>query len=195
MAPTVKHLDGPALKALAHPLRMRIISELRREGPATATTLAERLGESSGATSYHLRSLARAGFVTEVPERGTGRERWWQAAQEMTSWQPEHFLDDPDERSAAQWFSGYLARQAMGWIDEWIRQREHADPAWIAAADQSDLFVRMTPDQVRAMLTDVHEVLARHREAALAAEEGAADEATRLVRVLLYALPDLGSDS
>ena len=42
----------------------RIIAVLRREGPATATTLAERLGESSGATSYHLRSLARAGFVT-----------------------------------------------------------------------------------------------------------------------------------
>ena len=114
----------------------------------------------------------------------------------MTSWQPEHFLDDPDERSAAQWFSGYLARQAMRWIDEWIRQREHADPAWIAAADQSDLFMRMTPDQVRAMLTEVHEVFARHREAALAAERrGCGRGDIRLVRVLLYALPDLGSDS
>jgi len=195
MAPTVKHLDGPALKALAHPLRMRIIATLRREGPATATTLARRLGESTGATSYHLRSLARAGFVTELADRGSGRERWWQAAQEMTSWQPEHFLDDPDERAAAQWFSGYLGRQAMEWIDEWIRDRERADPAWTAAADQSDYLVHMTPDQVRAMLTDVHEAILRHHEAATAANETAGESDARPVRLLVYSLPDLGSAS
>jgi DNA-binding transcriptional ArsR family regulator len=195
MAPTVKQLDGPALRALAHPLRMRIIAVLRREGPATATTLAERLGESSGATSYHLRSLARAGFVTEIPDRGTGRERWWQAAQEMTSWQPEHFLDDPEDRAAAQWFSGYLGRQAMEWIDDWIRQREHAEPAWIAAADQSDLLVHMTPDQVRAMLREVHEAIFRHRDDAAAANEGGSDGDVRPVRLLVYSLPDLGSAS
>jgi DNA-binding transcriptional ArsR family regulator len=195
MAPTVKQLDGPALRALAHPLRMRIIAVLRREGPATATTLAERLGESSGATSYHLRSLAKAEFVTEIPDRGTGRERWWQAAQEMTSWQPEHFLDDPDDRAAAQWFSGYLGRQAMEWIDDWIRQREHAEPAWIAAADQSDLLVHMTPDQVRAMLREVHEVMFRHRDDAATANEGASDGDVRPVRLLVYSLPDLGSTS
>jgi DNA-binding transcriptional ArsR family regulator len=191
----VKQLDGPALRALAHPLRMRIIAVLRREGPATATTLAERLGESSGATSYHLRSLARAGFVTEIPDRGTGRERWWQAAQEMTSWQPEHFLDDPEDRAAAQWFSGYLGRQAMEWIDDWIRQREHAEPAWIAAADQSDLLVHMTPDQVRAMLREVHEAIFRHRDDAAAANEGGSDGDVRPVRLLVYSLPDLGSAS
>jgi DNA-binding transcriptional ArsR family regulator len=195
MAPTVKQLDGPALRALAHPLRMRIIAVLRREGPATATTLAARLGESSGATSYHLRSLAKAGFVTEIPDRGTGRERWWQAAQEMTSWQPEHFLDDPDDRAAAQWFSGYLGRQAMEWIDDWIRQREHAEPAWIAAADQSDLLVHMTPDQVRAMLREVNEVMFRHRDDAATADEGASDGDVRPVRLLVYSLPDLGSAS
>jgi DNA-binding transcriptional ArsR family regulator len=195
MAPTVKQLDGPALRALAHPLRMRIIAVLRREGPATATTLAERLGESSGATSYHLRSLARAGFVTEIPDRGTRRERWWQAAQEMTSWQPEHFLDDPEDRAAAQWFSGYLGRQAMEWIDDWIRQREHAEPAWIAAADQSDLLVHMTPDQVRAMLREVHEAIFRHRDDAAAANEGGSDGDVRPVRLLVYSLPDLGSAS
>jgi DNA-binding transcriptional ArsR family regulator len=195
VAPTVKHLDGPALRALAHPLRMRIIAVLRREGPATATTLAARLGESTGATSYHLRSLAKAGFVTEIADRGTGRERWWQAAQEMTSWQPEHFLDDPDDRAAAQWFSGYLGRQAMEWIDDWIRQRESAEPAWIAAADQSDLLVHMTPDQMRAMLREVHEVMFRHRDDAAAANEGASDGDVRPVRVLVYSLPDLGSAS
>ena len=46
-------------------------------GPSTASMLAREAGESSGATSYHLRALARAGFVEEDPDRGNARDRWW----------------------------------------------------------------------------------------------------------------------
>jgi DNA-binding transcriptional ArsR family regulator len=72
-------LDLDALRLLAHPLRRRIEKELRR-GPVTATSLAKALGESTGLTSYHLRELARHGFVEEVPELRRGRERWWRIA-------------------------------------------------------------------------------------------------------------------
>ncbi|BFO21324.1 hypothetical protein SHKM778_77120 [Streptomyces sp. KM77-8] len=58
---------------------MRLLNTLRRNGPATASQLAARLGESSGATSYHLRQLAAHGFVEDAPEHGKGRERWWKA--------------------------------------------------------------------------------------------------------------------
>jgi DNA-binding transcriptional ArsR family regulator len=64
------------MRALAHPLRMRIL-ELLAQAPSTATLIAKELGESTGSTSYHLRALARAGLIEEDPERGTGRERWW----------------------------------------------------------------------------------------------------------------------
>src|SRR5690606_19778936 len=50
--------DAMALRALAHPQRMRMLAMLRIDGPATATALAERMGLNSGATSYHLRQLA-----------------------------------------------------------------------------------------------------------------------------------------
>ena len=53
-------LDSGALRALAHPLRVKIYDILSQYGPQTASSLAERLGESSGATSYHLRALAKA---------------------------------------------------------------------------------------------------------------------------------------
>src|SRR5690349_10771636 len=49
------------LRALAHPLRLQLLHLLHAEGPATATQLAHRLGESTGSTSYHLRALHRAG--------------------------------------------------------------------------------------------------------------------------------------
>lgn len=71
-------MDLESLKALAHPLRVRIFDVLSTYGSFTASGLAERLGESSGATSYHLRQLEKHGFVREVEGKGVGRERWWE---------------------------------------------------------------------------------------------------------------------
>jgi len=71
-------VDLEGLKALAHPLRVKILDTLATYGPFTASGLGERLGESSGATSYHLRQLEKHRFVREMVGRGTGRERWWE---------------------------------------------------------------------------------------------------------------------
>jgi len=89
-------VPGPeALKAMAHPVRLRLIGLLRHDGPSTASALAARLGLNSGATSYHLRQLERHGFVQEVPGRGTARERWWERA-------PGGFtIELPDDEAAA----------------------------------------------------------------------------------------------
>ena len=73
------------LKALTHPVRLRMLGMLRLEGPATATTLAVRLGLNTGATSYHLRQLAQHGFVEEATDLGNARDRWWKAAHRSTT--------------------------------------------------------------------------------------------------------------
>lgn len=70
-------VGSEALKALAHPLRVALFDAIAH-APATASMLADQLGESSGATSYHLRQLARHGLVREATGRGRGRERWWE---------------------------------------------------------------------------------------------------------------------
>lgn len=66
-----------ALKALASPLRRQILRHLAAHGEATSTTIGQALGQNTGTTSYHLRTLAAAGFIAEIPERAKGRERWW----------------------------------------------------------------------------------------------------------------------
>lgn len=76
--PAPERLGPAALKALAHPLRLQILDLLAQHGTLTASGLAGLVGESSGATSYHLRQLARHGLVQEVEGRGTARERWWE---------------------------------------------------------------------------------------------------------------------
>src|SRR3954471_4188633 len=89
LEPAVQVTDVRALRALAHPLRNRLLGYLRLHGPATASQLGRVVGESSGSTSYHLRQLAEYGFVEEVEGRGTARERWWRARHRLTSWRAD----------------------------------------------------------------------------------------------------------
>jgi DNA-binding transcriptional ArsR family regulator len=74
--------DAKRWKALAHPLRGEMLRHLDSRGPATSTTIAEALGENTGTTSYHLRVLADAGIIEEVPERAHVRQhgKWAKAS-------------------------------------------------------------------------------------------------------------------
>jgi len=101
-------LGMAALRALAHPLRVEIMNELSDFGPATASMLAERLGESSGATSYHLRQLAKHDIIVEDTERGSGRERWWRMAPGGVTIGSPETLDTPAGREANELIS-------LGW--------------------------------------------------------------------------------
>ncbi|MGH8879328.1 MAG: ArsR/SmtB family transcription factor, partial [Stackebrandtia sp.] len=65
------------LKALSSPIRRAILRHLAANGPATSTSIGGALGHNTGTTSYHLRQLAGAGLIAELPERAKGRERWW----------------------------------------------------------------------------------------------------------------------
>lgn len=90
-------MGAAQLRALAHPLRLQLLDVLGVEGPATASQLARRLGESSGSTSYHLRALHRVGMIEEAEQRN-GRERWWQRVPERW-WIPNSV---PPEASNAE---------------------------------------------------------------------------------------------
>jgi DNA-binding transcriptional ArsR family regulator len=78
-------LTPNALRGMVHPIRLQLLELLQIDGPATATGLAARVGQSSGVTSYHLRVLAEHGLILEDTERGTGRDRWWRAAHRSLS--------------------------------------------------------------------------------------------------------------
>jgi predicted ArsR family transcriptional regulator len=79
--------DAKALRAMAHPLRMRLMEVIAREGTATATQCAREVGESVANCSYHLNTLAKYGFVEEA-ERGQGREKPWRLVHKGHEWSP-----------------------------------------------------------------------------------------------------------
>lgn len=175
-------LDGRALRTLAHPLRARLLSALRVDGPATATHLARRLDTHTGATSYHLRALAEVGLVAEDAERGRGRERWWRAAQDAHGWL-EADLDaaGPDARAAASWLRGHYWRGFAESAAAWEQAREHWPLAWREQLVADDALVEVTAEGLAALRADLLAVLERHR--------GARGPGTRTVSVHLQALP------
>ena len=153
-----------ALQALAHPLRLRLLGLLRADGPATASGLAARVGESSGSTSYHLRQLAKAAFIEEAPELGNRRERWWRAAHRQTSWSPARFLDSPTARRADLMMRREMLRWQHVVLEQWLAEEATWDPDWVDAADASDFLLELTPDELRSFTEEYLALAARYAE-------------------------------
>ncbi|WP_214409424.1 winged helix-turn-helix domain-containing protein [Sphaerisporangium fuscum] len=143
--------DPQTLKAVAHPLRIRLLGALRVDGPATATELAARFGESSGSTSYHLRQLARYGFVEEDPEQRDARERRWRSVHRYTSWSELELGGTPEGRAAVEFMRDRQVQVQAATREAFERDRESWGPEWIDVAGMSDTVARLTPGSVRLL--------------------------------------------
>ena len=142
-----KRATPEQMRAMVHPIRMRILDALRDEGPSTATRLATILDESSGATSYHLRVLADAGLIEEDTDRGNGRERWWRRVQ------PIFFPTDaetPEDRAlevSARLLHIERDEQAL---QQFLTGVDMLPPEWNAAAFTGSFPVYLTSEELMA---------------------------------------------
>lgn len=142
------HLTTQMVRALAHPLRSKLLKELRLHGASTSTRLAERIGTNTGATSYHLRQLGEAGLVEEDETLGNQRERWWRALHEKHSWLESDHAGDPEAMEAADWLIRSAHREYARQVDSWLDVRDEWPVAWRDAADQSDFIIEATASQL-----------------------------------------------
>ncbi|MFJ6062730.1 ArsR/SmtB family transcription factor [Streptomyces tendae] len=180
-------LDPAALKALAHPRRQRVLHHLSLHGPATSATLARSLGLNTGATSYHLRELARYGFVEET-ERGGGRERWWRAVPRDRRFPPRsrrspgtrHVMDELNRHAYAADLE----------LFERLR-RTAADDAWADAYPYSRGTIRLTLPELHAFFEEYIALLNRYKRPADETPPGAR---TLLTRFLAFPVPEPGAD-
>lgn len=157
-------IDARQLKVLAHPLRARLLAALRVDGAATATRLAERLGTNTGATSYHLRQLADVGLVVEEDRPGSGRQRWWRAAQDRHSIVAGDFgPDDADAQAALEWLGDFYRTERHRWTARWRAEEQDWPAAWRAAATANDYLLELAPEQVRALNREIDDLMARYR--------------------------------
>lgn len=184
-------LNVKSMKAFAHPLRMAMYGYLSDHGSATATMLAEHLGESTGQTSYHLRQLEKHGLVTDDPDRGTGRERWWKPV--GFSVRRDLMKKDTVGDPALQSLMEAQLDERFRHLRDWMTNLEGQSKEWINASVDSTATADMTVSESRAMVTELMSVIERHTEEARQRSTQQADtddgDDEQRVRVYLNVFP------
>jgi DNA-binding transcriptional ArsR family regulator len=153
--------EAKALSALANPFRARMMDALRVDGPSTASGLAKRTGQAVGSASHHLKVLAEAGFVVEAPELARDRrERWWRLAAPGNQWSMADLLDDPAALSAAREAEALHLRRQVQRVQDWMANAE-TSPEWMEVAFASQMWMRLTPEELSAVSEEVLAVLTK----------------------------------
>lgn len=153
--------DPSALRALAHPVRLRILEELLDRGAATATELAERVGESPASCSWHLRQLARYGFIEDAGG-GAGRQRPWRVVFQSVS-----FGDSAESGSelsrAEDAAADVLLDREVEALRGWHAYRHRDGSSWRAASSERQNRTWLTADELAAFTAELGELVERHQ--------------------------------
>lgn len=184
-------LDSKSLRALAHPLRVRLLGLLRENGPSTASRLAVAVGTTSGATSYHLRQLAAYGFIVEdegADDDGRQpRERWWRAAHRTTWFDTSSTAGNPEDEAAAEVYMRSVI-QAYSRRMEAALDESPSLPEWRDTGTISDWSFVMDPAMTDQLQSEIVDILERYRaQPDLTTEDG-----RRPVTVQLQVFPRPG---
>lgn len=182
--------DVGTLKALGHPLRLKLYGTLRVAGTATASQLAAQVDEAVSLVSYHLRKLAEHGLIAEADaQSGDARERWWRAAQDNLSFRHEDFKDTPEGVAAHSAIIRRLIAHRHEQYETYLDQQAAWSEQWRKAADQSDFLARLNPAELTSLNAEIHALVRTYEERGKAAEAAGDTEGRENVAVHLASFP------
>jgi DNA-binding transcriptional ArsR family regulator len=162
-------MDAQTLKVLAHPMRVQILRILQLRRKVSVTSLAAELSETTGATSYHLRQLARHGLVEQFASDETGpgagrKQQWWRMAVDEIHTTGFDFLANEETREAA----GFLLREYESdrnrRMSNWYATATQWPEAWQRASSDMAAQFELNPKQTRALADELAEVVNRYHE-------------------------------
>jgi DNA-binding transcriptional ArsR family regulator len=148
--------DARTLRALAHPVRVAIIESLSLGGAMTATEVGERIGESPTTCSFHLRQLARYGFVEEAGG-GKGRARPWRMTSIGMRLASSH--DDPEAEIAAGALMRLLRERQFGRYRTWLETKATYPRQWQDAPDSSQYMLYLTAGELEQLSHELSALL------------------------------------
>jgi DNA-binding transcriptional ArsR family regulator len=152
-----KITDARTLRALAHPVRIALFEELTLGGAMTATQIGERIGETATTCSFHLRQLAKYGFVEEAGG-GAGRSRPWRLTSIGMSFAPG---GDPEAQIASDAVVRMFRERQFGRYDEWRASKGSYPRQWQEAAINSQYLFYLTAEELEQLSHEVHDLLSR----------------------------------
>jgi DNA-binding transcriptional ArsR family regulator len=160
-------MDATTVKVLAHPMRVQILRILQLRGAVSVTSLAAELSETTGATSYHLRQLARHGMVeqTDSPDSGhpTGRkQQWWRMAVDELHMTGFAFLADEDTRAAVTFLLRETQVERGRTLANWYQTATEWPEVWQRAASDMDAHLELNPEQTRALADELYAVIDKY---------------------------------
>ncbi len=181
---SVELRDAHALRALAHPTRLKLVGLLRLQGPLTATQAARELGETPQRCTFHLGQLAKYGLVEEAGG-GRGRERPWRATAFFTSW--PNVMTGQEAGAAGQLLEAVVAELHFEAVMGWIERKDEEPREWQEAAQLNDVALHLTAGELDELGRDIwslfEQYLARAERADLR------PEGARPVTILNFAFP------
>jgi DNA-binding transcriptional ArsR family regulator len=181
--------DPQVMRALAHPVRLAILTRLQRHGPATATQLSPDVGATPSVTSWHLRHLASFGLVADWDGGTDRRQRWWQATAGGFRFEAPA---DEEGKSAYRMLVVELFRSYEEQMRRWFHAVEpQLEDDWHALSGAANTSVPVTLEELQDVLQTIDELLGafvRRRDA------GEVPEGARRVRFLRYTMPAAGDE-
>lgn len=151
--PTVS--DARRLRALTHPVRIALIGKLVLHGPLTATAAGELIGESPTTCSFHLRQLAKYGFVEEAGG-GSGRARPWRMT---TIGLSVTAREDPESQLAEDALVRMVRERHLERYWTWLQTRASYPRRWRDAADDSAYVFYLTIEELEQLTKDLTAIL------------------------------------
>jgi DNA-binding transcriptional ArsR family regulator len=165
-------MDAQTLKVLAHPMRVQMLRVLQLRKKVSVTSLAAELGETTGATSYHLRQLARHGLVEQFESDepgetgpGTGRkQQWWRMAVDEIHTTGFDFLANEETREAASFLLREYQADRSRKLANWFASATQWPLAWQRASSDLEGQLELNPKQTRALADELAAVVNRYRD-------------------------------
>jgi DNA-binding transcriptional ArsR family regulator len=181
-------LDDPrAMRALAHPVRLAILSRLQRHGPSTASRLSPDVGATPSVASWHLRHLASFGLVRDADVQADGRERWWEAAGRGIRFVAPDDAGDAEGNAAYRALTEQMFLAADHLPRTWLAEVEPTLPArWRKLGGLANARVVVTAGELAAVERAIEEVLAPY----VRRDPDSAPRGARSVRLMRYAMPE-----
>jgi DNA-binding transcriptional ArsR family regulator len=154
--------DSRVLAAIAHPLRRRLLTVLKLDGPATVSLLAERTGQGPGNISHHLRALAAADLIEEVPELARDRrERWWRRTAMTLRWSARDFDDDPAGEAIARATESLNLDFQTAQVRRWAEASSEEQARWPEGPFSTDTWLRVTDDELAEFAAEMVALIKR----------------------------------